>query len=177
MATSKTGPAQGGFSGSLAGSSFFPTTNTPAAVQVISWAHHALTGLAICHLLMYNANSLPFCRRGATIPSSCFLKAWGMPCSFREEASAITLQELPNIGPRLAENLRRAGLETPESLRRRGPGRLSSASGPRWTPRPAFTSSPPWPGRSWASPRRQFPRRKRRTSGPFSTAYNRIPVR
>ena len=29
----------------------------------------------------------------------------------------MTLQELPNIGPKLAENLRRAGLETPEDFR------------------------------------------------------------
>ena len=32
----------------------------------------------------------------------------------------MTLQELPNIGPKLAENLRRAGLETPESFRAAG---------------------------------------------------------
>lgn len=70
METSKTRPAQGGFSGSLAGPSFSPTTNTPAAVRVVSWAHHAFTGLAIRHLLMYNADSLPFCRRGTTISSS-----------------------------------------------------------------------------------------------------------
>ena len=29
----------------------------------------------------------------------------------------MTLQELPNSGPKLAENLRRAGLETPEDFR------------------------------------------------------------
>ena len=32
----------------------------------------------------------------------------------------MTLQELPSIGPKLAENLRRAGLETPESFRAAG---------------------------------------------------------
>ena len=32
----------------------------------------------------------------------------------------MTLQELPNIGPKLAENLRRAGLETPEDFRAAG---------------------------------------------------------
>jgi hypothetical protein len=43
----------------------------------------------------------------------------------------MTLQELPNIGPRLAENLRQAGLETPESFRAAGgPGCLPSHPGP-----------------------------------------------
>ena len=32
----------------------------------------------------------------------------------------MKLQELPNIGPRLAENLRQAGLETPEDFRAAG---------------------------------------------------------
>lgn len=32
----------------------------------------------------------------------------------------MTLQELPNIGPKLAENLRQAGLETPEDFRAAG---------------------------------------------------------
>ena len=85
METSKTRPAQGGFSGSLAGPSFSPTTNTPAAVRVVSWAHHAFTGLAIRHLLMYNAVRLPFCRREVTMSSSCFPRAWGTPCSSRKK--------------------------------------------------------------------------------------------
>nr|WP_325258212.1 TfoX/Sxy family protein [uncultured Oscillibacter sp.] len=32
----------------------------------------------------------------------------------------MTLTGLPNIGPKLAENLRRAGIETPEDLRKAG---------------------------------------------------------
>lgn len=32
----------------------------------------------------------------------------------------MKLQELPNIGPKLAENLRQAGLETPEDFRAAG---------------------------------------------------------
>lgn len=32
----------------------------------------------------------------------------------------MTLTDLPNVGPKLAENLRRVGLETPEDLRAAG---------------------------------------------------------
>ena len=32
----------------------------------------------------------------------------------------MTLTDLPNVGPKLAENLRRAGLETPEDFRAAG---------------------------------------------------------
>lgn len=32
----------------------------------------------------------------------------------------MTLTDLPNVGPKLAENLRRAGLETPEAFRAAG---------------------------------------------------------
>ena len=32
----------------------------------------------------------------------------------------MTLTDLPNIGPKLAENLRRAGLDTPEAFRAAG---------------------------------------------------------
>ena len=32
----------------------------------------------------------------------------------------MTLTDLPNVGPKLAENLRRVGLETPESFRAAG---------------------------------------------------------
>lgn len=34
----------------------------------------------------------------------------------------MTLTDLPNVGPKLAENLRRAGLETPEDFRAAGAG-------------------------------------------------------
>ena len=32
----------------------------------------------------------------------------------------MTLTDLPNVGPKLAENLRRVGLETPEAFRAAG---------------------------------------------------------
>ena len=75
----------------------------------------------------------------------------------------MLLTDLPNVGLKLAENLRRVGLETPRISEKRGPGRPFSVSGPRWTPRPASISSPPWPGRSWAFQRKRFPQRKRRS--------------
>ena len=75
----------------------------------------------------------------------------------------MLLTDLPNVGLKLAENLRRVGLETPRTSEKRGPGRTFAVSGPRWTPRPASISSPPWPGRSWAFQRKRFPRRKGRS--------------
>ena len=37
----------------------------------------------------------------------------------------MTLTELPNIGPKLADNLRRVGVSTPEQLREMGTGEFT----------------------------------------------------
>ena len=38
----------------------------------------------------------------------------------KEGKTVTTLRELPNVGPKLAENFRRAGLESPENFRSAG---------------------------------------------------------
>ena len=43
----------------------------------------------------------------------------------------MTLTDLPNVGPKLAENLRRVGLETPEAFRAAGAREAFRAAGAR----------------------------------------------
>ena len=61
------------------------------------------------------------------------------------------LTDLPNIGPKLAENLEKAGIETPERLRELGRRRHSFASALWRTPPPASTSWRLWRERRRAS--------------------------
>ena len=59
----------------------------------------------------------------------------------------MELTDLPNIGPVLAGNLKKIGVDTPEQLRELGAEGLFCKSAVRWTRGPASTSWRPWPGR------------------------------
>ena len=65
----------------------------------------------------------------------------------------MELTDLPNIGPMLAGNVKKIGVESPEALRSLGLRRPGSGSVFRWTAAPASISFRLWPAR-----RRVFPK-------------------